>query len=72
MEVYLHMKKLNAEQCKLVENNIPLIYHIAKRYPSFPIEEEIGRLHIALCKAVLTFDVKKKSNICNICRNCYN
>ena len=66
------MKKLNAEQCKLVENNIPLIYHIAKRYPSFPIEEEIGRLHIALCKAVLTFDVKKKSNICNICRNCYN
>lgn len=54
------MKKLNAEQCKLVENNIPLIYHIAKRYPSFPIEEEIGRLHIALCKAVLTFDVEKK------------
>ena len=54
------MKKLNTEQCKLVENNIPLIYHIAKRYPSFPIEEEIGRLHIALCKAVLTFDVGKK------------
>ena len=54
------MKKLNAEQCKLVENNIPLIYHIAKRYPSFPIEEEIGRLHIALCKAVLTFDSEKK------------
>ena len=54
------MKKLNTEQCKLVENNIPLIYHIAKRYPSFPIEDEIGRLHIALCKAVLTFDVEKK------------
>ena len=54
------MKKLNAEQCKLVENNIPLIYHIAKRYPSFPIEEEIGRLHIALCKAALFFDVEKK------------
>ena len=54
------MKKLNAEQCELVENNIPLIYYIAKRYPSFPIEEEIGRLHIALCKAVLTFDAEKK------------
>ena len=54
------MKKLNAEQCKLVENNIPLIYYIAKRYPSFPIEEEIGRLHIALCKAALSFDVGKK------------
>ena len=54
------MKKLNAEQCKLVENNIPLIYHIAKRYPSFPIEEEIGRLHIALCKAALFFNVEKK------------
>ena len=60
MEVYLHMKKLNAEQCKLVENNIPLIYYIAKRYPSFPIEEEIGILHIALCKAALSFDVEKK------------
>lgn len=58
------MKKLNAEQCKLVENNIPLIYYIAKRYPSFPIEEEIGRLHIALCKAVLTFDVEKKVTFC--------
>ena len=56
------MKKLNAEQCKLVENNIPLIYHIAKRYPSFPIEEEIGRLHIALCKAALSFEVEKKVN----------
>lgn len=54
------MKKLNAEQCKLVENNIPLIYYIAKKYPSFPIEEEIGRLHIALCKAALSFDVEKK------------
>ena len=54
------MKKLNSEQCKLVENNIPLIYYIAKRYPSFPIEEEIGRLHIALCKAALSFDVEKK------------
>lgn len=54
------MKKLNSEQCKLVENNIPLIYYIAKRYPAFPIEEEIGRLHIALCKAALSFDVEKK------------
>ena len=54
------MKKLNEEQCKLVENNIQLIYYIAKRYPSFPIEEEIGRLHIALCKAALSFDVEKK------------
>ena len=54
------MKKLNSEQCKLVENNIPLIYYIAKRYPSFPIEEEIGILHIALCKAALSFDVEKK------------
>ena len=54
------MKKLNEEQCKLVENNIPLIYYIAKRYPSFPIEEEIGRLHIALCEAALSFDVGKK------------
>ena len=54
------MKKLNVEQCKLVENNIPLIYYIAKRYPSFPIEEEIGRLHIALCEAALSFDVGKK------------
>ena len=54
------MKKLNAEQCKLVENNIPLIYYIAKRYPSFPIEEEIGRLHIALCNAALSFDAEKK------------
>ena len=54
------MKKLNEEQCKLVENNIPLIYYIAKRYPSFPIEEEIGILHIALCKAALSFDDGKK------------
>ena len=58
------MKKLNSEQCKLVENNIPLIYYIAKRYPSFPIEEEIGRLHIALCKAALSFDVEKKVTFC--------
>ena len=64
MEVYLHMKKLNTEQCKLVENNIPLIYYIAKRYPSFPIEEEIGRLHIALCKAALSFEAEKKVTFC--------